>query len=522
MTLGSLLGWTACLPWLRGFVVALVALTVLLGPLVAPALGARPPSSLPSPELSVAITANRTQGSAPLSVFFTTTVTGAPLSSVTFHWDFGDGSTVSGPGANNSSYEHVYSRVGNFTASVNVTYGSTWAVNSVPIVASASVPPPLHVTISATPLTNAPLTVYFTANASGGNGGYTYLWAFGAGPGSTGTGAELLYTYNATGSYLASVTVTDSGGASAAAHHWVNVSSSPSPNPSDTTPWYSGWTGFLPWAISIVAVLVAMLIYLRSRRTRDRSDPSPTAPASPSPPREAGGGVADQEGSGGPRSDLALETATEPAPAYALGPVSQPAPGPASGETASGSTGDLRVEIVPSPASEPGEAGSPGAALDRPAGSAHPLVTATPSSSPPEGPSLESPKPPAATDKERIGGPREAPQGKVQKETLRLSFRLVLHIAAQGALHPHEVAPVELTQSGMASSLGARQNTIATILKRLEVAGVLTSDVRHVRGAPRRMKVYRLTPRGEALARDIRSRKGGSHEKGTDRPSIRT
>lgn len=517
------MGWTACLPGLRGSVVALVALTVLLGSLVAPALGDRPPRSLPSPELTVAITANRTQGSAPLSVFFTTTVTGAPLSSVTFHWDFGDGSTVSGPGANNSSYEHVYSRVGNFTASVNVTYGGTWAVNSVPIVVSASIPPPLHVSISATPLTNAPLTVYFTANASGGDGGYTYLWAFGAGPGSSGTGAEILFTYNATGSYLAAVTVTDSVGASATAHHWVNVSSSPSPNPSPSSPWYSGWAGFLPWAISIVAVLVAMLVYLRSRRSRDLTDASARASTRAAPAPEGGGVELDQEGPSGMRGKLALGTATLPAPASTLTPPAEPASEDASGGAVSGPTGELGAETGTAPASERGEASSPGPTLDHPAGSFHPLVTGATSTSSPSALALESPKTPAALGEDGPAAPREAPQEKVQKETLRLSFRLVLHIAAQGALNPHEVAPVELTQSGMASSLGARQNTIATILKRLEVAGVLTSDVRHVRGAPRRMKVYHLTHRGEALARDIRSRKGGSNEKGArDLPSERS
>jgi hypothetical protein len=89
-------------------------------------------------------------------------------------------------------------------------------------------------------------------------------------------------------------------------------------------------------------------------------------------------------------------------------------------------------------------------------------------------------------------------------ETLRLSQRIVLHLAGLGALGPDEVAPVGFTQLGMARSLGARQNGLTNVLRRLVAADVLTEDTRHVRGQPRRLKVYRLTRRGEALGRELR------------------
>ncbi|MCI4351065.1 MAG: PKD domain-containing protein [Thermoplasmata archaeon] len=90
-------------------------------------------------------------------------------------------------------------------------------------------------------------------------------------------------------------------------------------------------------------------------------------------------------------------------------------------------------------------------------------------------------------------------------EGLRVSQRIVLHLAGQGALRADDVATLAFTQSGMAAALGIRQNALTNVLRRLLAAGVLTVDVRHVTGQPRRLKVYALTARGEALARDLRS-----------------
>jgi len=92
----------------------------------------------------------------------------------------------------------------------------------------------------------------------------------------------------------------------------------------------------------------------------------------------------------------------------------------------------------------------------------------------------------------------------VARETLRLSQRVVLQIYRQGALGPHEVAPVELCQLGLVGSLGVRQSALTKVLTRLVAAGVLATDRRHVEGQPRRLKVYQLTPLGESLARDLR------------------
>lgn len=89
-------------------------------------------------------------------------------------------------------------------------------------------------------------------------------------------------------------------------------------------------------------------------------------------------------------------------------------------------------------------------------------------------------------------------------EALRLSQRIVIHLAAQGSAGPYDVAPPGVTQAGMSAALGARQNALTNVLRRLIDGGVLEQEVRHVRGQPRRLKTYRLTSRGELLARELR------------------
>jgi DNA-binding MarR family transcriptional regulator len=100
------------------------------------------------------------------------------------------------------------------------------------------------------------------------------------------------------------------------------------------------------------------------------------------------------------------------------------------------------------------------------------------------------------------GPPRSAPA----PETLRLSQRVILHVYAQGILPPGEVAPLALCQAGFVEALGIPQAGLAAVLRRLEAAGVLVTERGHVRGRDRRLKIYRLTPRGVDVARELRTR----------------
>lgn len=124
------------------------------------------------------------------------------------------------------------------------------------------------------------------------------------------------------------------------------------------------------------------------------------------------------------------------------------------------------------------------------------------------------PPPPASSPENRSPDPGATSAvagvptiGTPPAERRQLSRAVLLHIGAQGRLAGDEVAPVGLTQSGMAQSLGVGQNSLTNVLRRLVAAGVLDQDVRHVRGQARRLRVYRLTGRGESLYQDLRRRR---------------
>lgn len=140
-----------------------------------------------------------------------------------------------------------------------------------------------------------------------------------------------------------------------------------------------------------------------------------------------------------------------------------------------------------------------------PAGPPGPSEVPEGASSPPSA----APSPPGPEVRAEPAPPPESSAGRPPEasapESLRISQRIVLHLAAQGRLTADEVAPVSLSQAGMAEALAIRQNALTNVLRRLLAAGVVVETVRHVRGRPRRLKVYQLTSRGEALAREIRA-----------------
>jgi hypothetical protein len=128
----------------------------------------------------------------------------------------------------------------------------------------------------------------------------------------------------------------------------------------------------------------------------------------------------------------------------------------------------------------------------------------------PGSPSTDGPaSPPAATPPE--SPPASGPSGPISEpasgEVLRTSQRLLIHLAGQGTLGPYDVALPGMTQAGIGEALGVRQNALTNVLRRLADAGLLEVELRHVKGQPRRLKVYRLTPRGQILARELRQRR---------------
>lgn len=90
-----------------------------------------------------------------------------------------------------------------------------------------------------------------------------------------------------------------------------------------------------------------------------------------------------------------------------------------------------------------------------------------------------------------------------RSRTLLISQRVILQLFSLGRLGSDDVAPIGFTQRGLSEDLDLPQNTLTNVLRRLVAAGILVEDTRHVMGRDRRLKVYRLTTRGEGLARDL-------------------
>jgi DNA-binding PadR family transcriptional regulator len=109
----------------------------------------------------------------------------------------------------------------------------------------------------------------------------------------------------------------------------------------------------------------------------------------------------------------------------------------------------------------------------------------------------------APSAEEAVGFPAPRPAA------VRSSERVIRHIYHSGRPEPGGVLSQAFTQRGMTAALGITQSGLTRTLARLEAAGVLRVERRHVVGLARRLKVYLLTPLGETLARSL-ERTGGS------------
>ena len=204
------------------------------------------------------------------------------------------------------------------------------------------------------------------------------------------------------------------------------------------------------------------------------------------------------------------------------------APAPASGSWLTGPTGTLALAAIaaaaavlvglamyrgtrsshagPPPGAEMGSPASPADAGSPPSLSADASAAATPAAaSATVGVGVDTVT--TARGSPRAAGDAEPPDGS-RRGRVQLTQRVILHIGAQGRIGVDAIGPASLTQAGMAAALGVGQNSLTNVLRRLVAAGVLTQDLRHVSGQPRRLRVYRLTEKGEALLRDLRATSG--------------
>ncbi len=135
---------------------------------------------------------------------FSATVYGGTLP-YALTWDFGDGSTASGP-----QVSHIYGTEGSFT--VNLTCSD--ALGRV-VHVSKTIIVSLFIASGFTLSQTFPVigeVVTFSPEARGGNPPYTFAWNFG--DGSTDTGAPVTHAYKSAGAFVVLLAVLDSAGQS--------------------------------------------------------------------------------------------------------------------------------------------------------------------------------------------------------------------------------------------------------------------------------------------------------------------
>lgn len=418
-----------------------LAATVMFGLVTMPAAAA------PVANCSTAmwLTASVTEGPAPLLVSFSLQVNWT--NSPTLNWSFGDGTYLSGVGSPYLRPTHPYDLQGTYLATVHVTNGV--ASGSCDVFVIADVPEVVVVAHAAPEGPSAPTTFTFVGTASGGNLPYLVQnWWFS--DGTSAPGWQATHTFAFPGTYTATFTVTDSQGNLGVAVAWVNVSaparSGLSQGPSNVDP------------VSVIAGVAGVaagagLLYVWS------------AP---------GGSTAY---SGGRRGGRTGSTALVPvygpdSLSYLRGPR--------------GAYGRF-LEEVPADPDQP--------VRGLPALSISELALLGPDA--PEPFALPEPAAPAS------GQAPEAFAKRAEADSLRVSQRILIHLYAQGRIDESETATVGFTQRGMVDALSASQSLLSNVLRRMIYSGYLTQDLRHVRGMDRRLRVYRLTPKGERVAHEL-------------------
>lgn len=92
---------------------------------------------------------------------------------------------------------------------------------------------------------------------------------------------------------------------------------------------------------------------------------------------------------------------------------------------------------------------------------------------------------------------------RVDRRTLRINERVLLHIFERSTAKASTEAPFPLTQQGIAQALRMRVNHISRAVKALEAQNCVTEATARVRGEIRKRKVYLISHEGHATAQAL-------------------
>lgn len=186
--------------WFRGLAIVVVAGLVFTGLFGCAFFNGSPIASF---EVSP------TTGSAPLLVQLNASSSFDPEGdSLTFAWDFGDGSSGAG-----TSAAHTYPTTGQYVIKLTVTDSqgkqSTMS-QTIWVITPTDLP---KASFTASPSSGGtPLTAAFNAAASTDSNGTIKSYAWTYGDGSTASGVSVIHSYTAAGTYTVTLKVTDDEG----------------------------------------------------------------------------------------------------------------------------------------------------------------------------------------------------------------------------------------------------------------------------------------------------------------------
>jgi PKD repeat protein len=163
--------------------------------------------------------ASPTSGQAPLTVQFTDTSSGSPVS---WNWNFGDGSS-----STTQNPSHTYAVAGSFTATLTVANSSNQTSSTSHMITVTNAPSQsVTADFAYAPVSGAaPLTVQFTDQSSGP----VTAWNWNFGDGSSSTTQNPSHTYAIAGSFTATLTVANSSNQTSSTSHTITVTNAPSP-----------------------------------------------------------------------------------------------------------------------------------------------------------------------------------------------------------------------------------------------------------------------------------------------------